>query len=447
VATRTSLARRIRPGQVVVIAFIVAIAVGTVLLWLPVSRDQDAGALRTAFFTATSAVCVTGHSVVDTPGYWSTFGQVVIMALIQVGGFGIVAAGSVLFLVAGRRLGLRGRLLTQNEAQAFVSPDAKRVLIGVAAFTLVVEVAVGVAVTLRLWLGYDHTLGDAAWRGAFHAVSAFNQGGFTLYEDSLIRFATDGWIVVPLGLAVIVGSLGYPVFVDLRRRGRRPSLLTVYTKLTLLGTVLLLVGGAIAFAVTEWTNERTLGGLSAPGRILSAWFMSLTTRSAGLNTIDVGAMRDESWLLADMLMFVGGGSGSTAGGIKIATFLVLFLIVLGEARGGRPAEAFGRAISPSAQRQALTVAFTAFNVIAVGTILLLALTPYPFGQCVFEVISAFSTTGLSTGITSGLSAPAQIVLALLIFLGRVGPLTLVVALAVRERDRMFTYPEERPLIG
>jgi len=447
VVTSTTLARRIRPGQVVLIAFAAAIAVGTVLLWLPVSRDSDEEPLRTAFFTATSAVCVTGHSVVDTPGYWSTFGQVVIIGLVQVGGFGIVAAGSILFLVVGRRLGLRGRLLIQNEAQSFVSPDARRVLLGVAGFTLAVEAVVGLVVTLRLWLGYDHTLGEASWRGLFHAVSAFNQGGFTLYPDSLIRFATDPWILVPLGLAVIVGSLGYPVFVDLRRRGRRTDLLSVYTKLTVLGSALLLVGGAVAFAAMEWTNERTLGGLSTPGRVLSAWFMSLTTRSAGLNSIDVGAMRDESWLVGDMLMFVGGGSGSTAGGIKIATFLVLFLIVVGEARGGRPAEAFGRAITPSAQRQALTIAFMAFNVIAVGTILLLALTPYPFGQCVFEVISAFSTTGLSTGITSGLSAPAQLVLAALMFLGRVGPLTLVVALAVRERDRMFTYPEERPLLG
>lgn len=431
----------------VLLGFALAIAVGTLLLWLPAARAEEGHALRIAFFTATSAVCVTGHSVVDTPQHWTTFGQVVILVLMQVGGFGIVAAGSIVFLVAGRRLGLRGRLMTQTESHAIAAPDVGRVLGGVVTFTLAVEAVVAVLVTARLWLGEGDPLGRAAWRGLFHAVSAFNQGGFTLYDDGLARFASDWAVLGPLGLAALLGGVGYPVVADLRRRWRRPATLTLYTKLTLVGSGILLVGGTLAYMALEWTNDRTLGGLGTSGRVASSLFLSVSSRSAGLTTFDVGAMRDESWLVTDMLMFVGGGSGSTAGGVKIATFLVLFLIVIGEGRGGRSAEAFGRAVAPSAQRQALTVTFVAFNVIAVGTLAMMAMTSYPLARSLFEVVSAFSTTGLSTGITPQLPLGAQALLAALMFLGRVGPLILVVALAARERDRMFTYPEERPLIG
>lgn len=440
--------RQIRPGQIVLLGFAVAIAIGTLLLSLPVARRGDGHAtFMEALFTATSAVCVTGHVVVDTSTYWSTFGQVVIMLLVQVGGFGIVTAGSLLLLVAGRRLGLRGRMLTQSESQAVSASDVRRIVAGVALLTVAVEAVIAVILTLRFAGRYDLGPGDAAWNGVFHAVTAYNNAGFALYSDNLMGFASDWLILVPIGVGVIVGGLGYPVILEIRRRRLDTRRYSLHSKLTIVGTLALLAGGMLGFAVIEWTNPATLGPMDGPTKILSAWFQSLTTRTAGFNSISTGDMRDESWLVTDMLMFVGGGSGSTAGGIKVATFLVLFLIVLGEARGGRPAEAFRRTVPVATLRQALAVSFLAINAVTVGTLALMAVTPFPLGRCLLEVISAFATVGLSTGITPDLGIDGQAVVVALMYLGRVGPLTLVVALAIRERERLFTYPEERPLVG
>jgi len=440
--------RAIQPGQLVVAGFAAAVAVGTMLLSLPVAREGEGRATFVeALFTATSAVCVTGLTVVDTPTYWSTFGEVVILLLIQAGGLGILTAGAIILMVAGRRIGLRARMLAQGESRAVSPRDIRRVLGGIFIVTFIVESAVATAVTLRLWMGHDYGFGDAAWHGLFHGVSSFNGAGFALWSDSLIGFADDALIVVPMGLGVIVGAIGFPVLLELWRNGRSPSRWSLHTKLTTVGTAGLLVFGMVGFAALEWSNPNTFGALDGSGKLLAAWFQSVSTRSAGFNTVDIGAMHEESWLVANMLMFVGGGSGSTAGGIKVATFVVLVLIVVSEARGGRQAEAFGRTIPSPVLRQALSVAFLAVNVIVFATLALMALTPFSFAQCLFEVISAFSIVGLSTGITADLGTPGQLIIAALMFMGRIGPLTLVLALALRERVRLYDFPEERPLIG
>ena len=424
------------------------IALGTLLLWLPVSRTgHDPMAWKAALFTSTSAVCVTGHAIVDTAEYWTPFGQAVIVGLIQIGGFGIVMAASLLLLAARRTLGLRSRMLTQTESQAVTSSDVRRVLASVAAFTILVELIIATVLAVRFYATYDHSVGAAAWHGGFHAVSAFNNAGFGLFEGNMMPFQSGGWVLIPVGLGVIIGGLGFPVFADLYKHRRGLTRLTLHSKLTLLGTALLLAGGWMAFTLTEWDNAKTLGPQSLPTKLLSAWFQSMTTRTAGFNSIDVGAMRDESWLISDMLMFVGGGSGSTAGGVKVATFLILILIVVGEARGGQAPEAFRRRIPIPAVRQSLSVAFLAINAITIATLALMMLTPYAFDRCVFEVISAFSTVGLSTGITAHLGTPGQLILVALMYLGRVGPLALVLALAGRERRRLYNYPEESPLVG
>lgn len=436
------------PRRLVVLGFMAAIAVGTLLLMLPVSRQGEGGApLLVAFFTSTSAVCVTGHTVVDTPSYWSGFGEAVILGMFQIGGFGIMAAGALLILIAGRRIGLRGRLLAQSESRALAPADVRRVLAWLAVFTLTVEAATAAVLTLRLRVGYDRSWGEAVWGGVFHAASAFNGAGFALQSDSLAAYASDAAMIVPIGLAVMVGGIGFPVILDLRRSLRAPSRWALHTKLTLLGSTVLLWGGTLLLGVFEWGNPGTLGSLDTTGRVLGAWFQSVSTRSAGLTTIDVGAMRDESWFLSDALMFIGGGSGSTAGGIKVGTAVVLVLIVVSEVRGGRPAQAFGRTIPVASLRQALSVAFVAVNVVTIGTLALMAMTPFGLGQCLFEVVSSFGIVGLSTGITAEVGAAGQVLLAVLMFLGRVGPLTLVTALAARERVRLYSYPEERPQVG
>lgn len=440
--------RELNPGQIVSLAFAGAIAIGTLLLMLPAAQEGPGGASpKVALFTATSAICVTGHVIETTATYWSPFGQFLIMLMIQLGGFGIMTAASVIFLIAGRRLGLRGRLIAQQETRTADLSSLRSLLGGIALFTAISEIIVAVVLGVRFWWTYDASPGEAAWRGIFHSVSAFNNAGFSLFSANLVDFASDWWISGFIGLAVIVGGLGFPVWLDLRRRGFTPARWSLHTKLTLTVTGVLLVVGGVAFAALEWTNEKTLGALDTPGRILAAMFMSLTPRTAGFNSIRIEDMREESWLVTDMLMFVGGGSASTAGGVKVATFAVLFLIVLSEARGGSQAEAFGRRIPSSALRQSLSVAFLAINAIVLSTLALLTLTEFSLSQCLYETISAFSTVGLSTGITAKLDTASQMILVALMYLGRVGPLTLAIALAVREQQRLYEYPEERPLIG
>jgi trk system potassium uptake protein len=436
------------PGRIVVAAFGSVVALGTLLLWLPASRTGEGDdAFLAALFTATSAVCVTGHTVVDTPTYWTGFGHAVIVGLIQVGGFGILTLGSILLLAARRRLGLRQRTLTLSESRAVTAQDIRRILLAIAVLTFVVEAVVAVILTLRFRFAYDRAWDDAAWQGLFHAVSGFNGAGFALYSDSFITFAADPVVLIPVGIAVIIGGLGFPVVFDLRKHRLDRDRWSLHTKITLFGSSLLLLAGLLVFLALEWGNEATFGPMGVPTKVLNAWFQSLSTRSAGFSTIDIGEMNDESWLFADVLMFIGGGSGSTAGGIKVATFVILVLMVVGEARGGRPAEIFRRTIPAAAQRQALVVAVVALTIVAVATLALMALTPFPMDDCLFEAISAFSIVGLSTGITADLGTPGQLILVVLMFVGRIGTLTLVLALAARESDRLFSYPEGRPLIG
>jgi trk system potassium uptake protein TrkH len=440
--------RGLHPARLIALAFAAAIVVGTLVLWLPISSsDPGSAPFLTALFTSTSAVCVTGLVVVDTPTYWTEFGQAAIMLLIQVGGFGIMSLTSLLALAVARRLGLRTRLVAQQEAGAAGLGEVRRVLLGVAVLSLAFEVVTATVLTLRLWLGYDYSFGSALWYGSFHAVSAFNNAGFSLWSDSLVGFVTDGWIIVPIAVAVICGGLGFPVWLELRRHVTTPATWSLHTKLTLSLTAGLLVLGMAAILVFEWSNAQTLGGLDTAGKLLAGFFQGVTPRTAGFNSLNYGEMEPESLLVTEMLMFVGGGSAGTAGGIKVATFAVLTLMVYSELRGDTSVNAFGRRIPPAAQRQALTVAFVALNAVVIGALLLMAMGPHDFSSSLFEAISAFGTVGLSTGITADLADGAKVVLIMLMFVGRIGPHTLGAALVLRERQRLYRYPEERPLIG
>lgn len=440
--------RALQPAQVVMLAFAAAILMGTGLLSLPVSKTGEGHAsFMEALFTATSSICVTGHAVVDTATYWSTFGQAVIMVLVQLGGLGIMSAALLVFMLAGRRMGLRRRMIAAEEAGVVNLSDVRRILVGLVVFSLTCEAIIAAVLTARFLSMGDTSFGTALWRGVFHAVSSFNNAGFALFSDNLMGFANDWLILGPVALAIIVGGIGYPVFLDLRKNRRRVARWSLHTKLTLTATGILLVAGTLAFLAMEIGNPATLQPLDGHAKVLNAFFQSVTTRTAGFNSISISGMQDESLLVSDMLMFVGGGSGSTAGGVKVATFAVLLLMVIGEAKGGRQAEAFGRTLPVAVLRQSLAIAFLAINAVTFGTIALLVATPFNLSQCLFEVVSAFGTVGLSTGITPDLGHFGQSVLVALMYLGRVGPLTLAVALAARERDRMFTYPEERPLVG
>lgn len=436
------------PAQLIVAGFAAAIAVGTLLLMLPVARTGSGAAdALTALFTATSSVCVTGLITVDTPSYWSGFGEGVILALIQVGGFGIMTAASLLGLLISRRMGLRTRLTAAAETKSVGLGDVRTVLIGVAKVSLLFEAVTAAILALRFLVGYDMSLGRAVYHGVFHAVSAFNNAGFALYSDSLTRYVTDPWVCLPVGAAAIFGGLGFPVLFELRRELGKPRLWSLHTKLTL-GTYLgLLVAGMVFVTATEWNNPATLGALDTPGRLLAGFFQAVTPRTAGFNTLDYGQMNEGTLLGTDILMFIGGGSGGTAGGIKVTTFILLFFVIYAEVSGERNVNAIDRRIGERVQRQALTVALLSIGAIVAATVFLLEVTEFDTGQVLFEAVSAFSTVGLSTGITADLPVSGQLVLVGLMFIGRLGPITLVSALALRERPLRYTLPEGRPLIG
>ena len=448
-AGRSTPARAFRhPGQVIAGAFAAAVAVGTALLSLPIATSGGGRAgFLTALFHATSAVCVTGLVTVDTGTYWSGFGQAVILLCIQVGGLGIMTLATLFALLLSRRLGLRARLIAQAETRALSAADVRRVIRRVVAFSLASEAVVAVVLAARFATGYDQSLPSAAYHGVFHAISAFNNAGFGLNSDNLMQYVADDWISLTICAAIIVGGLGFPVVFELARSWRRPRTWSVLTRITVVVTVALLTVGTVGMLVAESGNPDTLGRLGAGDRVLAAFTAAVMPRTAGFNNLDIAAYRPETLLLNDALMFIGGGSAGTAGGIKVTTFGLLAYVLWAEMRGDPDVEVGRRKVPGTNQRQALAVALLGIGVVAVGTFLMEALSDFGFDQVLFETISAFATVGLSTGITADLPPAAQVLLVLLMYIGRTGPLTLASGLALRERARRHQLPEERTIVG
>jgi potassium uptake TrkH family protein len=438
----------LHPVRLVPLAYLCAIAVGTLLLMLPAARTAQTGdGFMPALFTSVSAICVTGLITVDTPTFWTPFGHAIILGLIQAGGFGIMSLGTLLALLLRKNIGLQGQLVAQSETHTLNLGDVRGVIFRVARIMLIFEAATAILLTGRFWIAYHENPLTALWHGVFHSVSAFNNAGFALYSDSLIGFAQDPWIIIPICLALIAGGLGFPVLIELRRHGFKFRLWTVHMRLTIYGTIILLALGTLLFAAFEWNRQETLGGLSQGGKLLASLAGGVFPRTAGFNSIDYGAAAPETLLVTDILMFIGGGSAGTAGGIKIATFLVLGYAIWNEIRGNEQVSIAHRSISSPVQRQALSVALLGVAAVVVGTLLLLTLTDHSLDKALFEVISAFGTVGLSTGITAGLPVNAQLVLIVLMFLGRIGTITVSTALALSLRPKLFRLPEERPIIG
>ena len=436
------------PIRLIPLLFLAAILLGTVLLSLPIATaDQASPPLMTALFTATSAVAVTGLIVVDTPTYWSVFGQSVILVLFQIGGFGIMTAATLLGLVAGRTFRLRDRMATQVERSRLDIGDARSVLRLVFVITLAVEAVVFAILTARLHVAYDHSWSEAAWHGLFHAVSAFNNAGFSTYSDSLMGFQGDPYFLWPIMLAVIITALGFPVMQELRHRPFDYKHWTLHSKITVSATAVLLAFGFGFILLAEWSNADTLGPMSLADKLLNAMFHSVMPRTAGFNSLDVGAFRDETLLANYVLMFIGGGSAGTAGGIKITTFVLLLVIVGSEIRGQRDATIFGRRVGREVERQALSVTVLAATLIGLGSIIILATTELPPRDVFFETVSAFSTVGLSTGVTGQLGVIGEIVIILLMFVGRVGTITVATALALGTSRKPYRFPEENPIVG
>jgi potassium uptake TrkH family protein len=399
-----------------------------------------------ALFTATSAVCVTGLVVQPTGTYWSAAGQATILVAIKIGGLGVMTLASILGLAVSRRIGLTQRLLTASETRTTRLGEVGSLVRTVIVTSSSLELAIALLLVPRFHM-LDEDWGEATWHGVFYAISAFNNAGFVPTAEGLVPYASDWWVLMPIIIGVFIGSLGFPVILEVARGARTPRRWNLHAKLTLTTSAALVVVGSLLVAAFEWTNPRTLGGMSPAETALAALFAGVMPRSGGFSTVDVGEMHEGTWLLNDALMFVGGGSASTAGGIKVTTLAIMLLAILAEARGDRDVEAYGRRIPREALQVAIAVSLVSATFVLVASLLLLAITGWTLDVVLFEVISAFATCGLSTGVTHELPSAGKYVLLVLMFIGRVGTMTMAAALALRNRRRVIRYPEERPIIG
>jgi trk system potassium uptake protein TrkH len=448
VPLRSAAPRRFGPATTVLVAYAAVVGSGFVLLALPIAKAGPGGArLLDALFTAISAVSVTGLVTVGTAAHWSLFGQIVILLLVQTGGLGIMTLASLIGLAVARKLSLGSKLSTSAETQGVGLADVRRFIVGAIVVSLVVE-AVG-AVVLGIWFatvsGFPAL--QAAWFGVFHSVSAFNNAGFTILPDGLVPFVGDPVVCLVLSGLVLVGSLGFPVLDELRRFPRTPLRWSMNTRLVLWGTVVLTLLGAVFVTAVEWGRAGTFGPLAWPTKLLAGFFQAAQTRSGGFSTVDVGQLDGATLIVMDVLMFIGGGPAGTAGGIKITTFGVLFFILVAEMRGRSAVNVFGKRLSRAVHRQAITVSLVAVGAIVASTAILALLSDAPVDRLAFEAVSAFATAGLSTGLTPDLPPAAQALLLLLMFAGRLGPILLASALAVRVRPLTYEFPKERPIIG
>lgn len=439
--------RALNAGLVFAGGFALLTVVGTILLMLPVSHaNGEWTPVLDAALTAVSAACVTGLVVVDTGTYWSGFGQAVILALIQVGGFGFMILSTFLLRMIGRQTSLRERLLLSESlgGGAFGSALglARRILL----FTLVVE-GIG-ALVLAIAFLESQPPATAVWWGVFHAVSSFNNAGFDLTGGfrSMVPYQQSPSILLALSALVILGSISYSVVEDvLRRRGFRR--LTLDSKLVLVTTLGLLPGGTLALLFTERANGSTFAPMSAGPQTLNAFFHSTVARTAGFNSVDLAAMTDGGLLVLILLMMIGGAAGSTAGGIKVQTLGILLSATVSAVRGLPDVVAFERRVPVPDILRAIAVTVLSFALVFLATFLLGLTSVQPFLRELFEVVSAFATVGMSTGLTAEASAGGRLVLMLLMFVGRLGPLTLAIALAEREHGSPLRWPSESVRIG
>jgi trk system potassium uptake protein TrkH len=446
----------VTPARFAIALFLGLITLFTILLSLPVmSSEGRITGLADALFTATSSVCVTGLATVDMSTHWSLPGQVVIVVGTQVGAVGVLTMASVMGLVVSRKLGLRQRLLVAGDVNPMAMQkggtasglaEVGGLLATVAVSMAVIEVSIGILIYPSILLkGVDPL--TAAGDALIYSAMAFTNTGFILPDLGFEPFIDDRWFLSWLMVATFFGAIGFPVIYALSHNLRHPRRWTIHVKLTLVASVLLYILGAVVYVVLEWGNARSYGDQSPGDIVFESLFLSVMTRSGGFSTFDLSHLRESSLLVTDMLMFVGGGSASTAGGIKVTTLAVLFIAAYSEARGKASMEAFERKIPGDVLRLAVSVVLWGATTVAVACIILLQLTDAGLDFVLFDVISAFATVGLSTGFTETLDDPAKYVMSATMFMGRIGTVTLAAALAASQRRQLFTRAEERPIVG
>jgi len=436
--------RLLSAPRLIVLAFAGVIAVGTFLLKLPAS-SQGLSWLD-AFFISVSAVCVTGLSPVEISTTFTPLGQGVLAGLVQAGGLGIMTAATVGALLIRRRLGFRYLLTVREELGSPAAPRNVLRLIGqVALVTVVVELVGGILLAAR-FAAEGISVVKALGYGMFHAVTAFCNAGFTNLQSGLYPYDGDWLITLVFAYLIVAGGLGFPVLVNLYNY-RQSRHLTLFSKLVLITTAVLLVFGVLSFAALEWTNPDTIGDDTLNTKVTKSIFQGVTPRTAGFQTVDYAVLREPTLAVQAALMFTGTAPISTGGGIKVTTLALAFLILLSQVRGEEEVSAFGRRVPRKLISEALVLLFLATNLVAGASIALMISDNLPLLPAMFEVTSAFGTVGLSMNVTPELSNFGKILTAVVMFLGRVGTVTLVVALAERTKPRRYTYPEEDIAIG
>ena len=430
------------PPAVLAMGFLALILLGTLLLSLPAASHEPLNIL-TAFFMATSAVTVTGLAVIDPAIALTRFGQVVLIALVQLGGLGFVTFAVVAAITLGKRMSLKHQALALEAFNQTSVPRIRHTAVSVIKISLAIEAVAALALTLWWWR--DYPLPTAAYLAAFHAIAAFNNSGFSLFPSSLASFVDDAPTILIISCSIILGGIGFSVLHDVGSKKRWASLLP-YTKLIVAGTLALNLVGFASIWALEARNPDTLAALPLHGQALAAWLQSVTSRTAGFTSVDITQLTDSSTLIIMLLMFIGGGSLSTASGIKLGTFIVLLAAVYSYIFQRKEVVLLKRSIAPDTVQKALALVLVTCVFIFLGTLLLSMFEQAPFLSILFEVMSAISTTGLSRNLTHHLSVPGQALITLLMFAGRIGPLTLVYSLATQKRSRV-RYPETEFQVG
>ncbi|MCM3568499.1 TrkH family potassium uptake protein [Neobacillus mesonae] len=438
---------QLNPAHILILGFIALIFIGTCLFMIPAAtKDRHHLSLIDALFEATSAVCVTGLGVVDTGTTFTLFGQIVLLLLVQLGGWGFMTSGILIFILLGKKIGFKQRLLLQESMNTFSMQGIIKLVQRVIIITLLVE-AVG-AIFLAIRWGQDMSAGKAIYYGIFHSISAFNNAGFGLESDSLSKWAGDPTVNIVITSLFIIGGIGFFVVEDIFKK-RNIFKFSLHTKIVLTVTIFLNIISTFIIFALEYNNPATLGNLGTEDKWWAAYFQGVVTRTAGFNTIDIGQMTSSSLVLMIGLMFIGASSGSTGGGIKVTTFALLLLALWSVLTNKEDINVFKRRIPSSQVFRALSIAVSGvIFIFIIFFFLTITEKGADIEAIIFETVSAFGTVGLSTGLTGDLSPAGRILITIMMFIGRLGPLTMAFALARRSNKlSKIRYAEEKILIG